>query len=105
MGVSQDIIIFAVALFWVAMSSTWHWLRSRSLMEKWAKANGYKLMKMKLNWFKISPFLTSTHQEVFRIRVRDHSGRERTGWAKCGGFFLGLLVDTVEVEWDSKHRR
>jgi hypothetical protein len=100
MSTNAKIVIVLAALCWVALSSAWHWIRSKYILEKWAKANGFKLLRMKQNWFTISPFLTSKRQETFRISVRDHRGRERKGWAKCGGFFLGFLVDKVEVEWD-----
>ena len=95
------VIILVVALCWVALSITWHWFRSRFLLKKWAEANGYELVKMDMNWFGIAPFVfISRRQEVYRIRVRDHSGRERSGWAKCGGFWLGFVVDKVEVAWN-----
>jgi hypothetical protein len=101
MSGNPKIIIFLVVLCWVALSSIWHWLRSRFLLKKWASANGYELVKMNLNLFSISPFVfISSRQEVYHVRVRDHKGRERSGWAKCGGFWLGFLVNKIEVEWD-----
>jgi hypothetical protein len=101
MSTDTKIIIGLLAGCWVALSTTWHWFRSRVLLSRWARANGFELMRMSIPWFKFSPFLFgSKHQEVYEIRVRDHRGRERHGWAKCGGFFLGFLVDKVEVDWD-----
>jgi hypothetical protein len=41
------------------------------------------------------------HQVVYRLVVRDPTGAERNGWAKLGGFFMGLMVDDVEVAWDA----
>jgi hypothetical protein len=88
-------------LCWVALSLTWHWFRSKFLLRKWAKENGFELVKMNLPWFCSSPFWwTSRRQEVLRIRVRDHNGRERSGWVRCGGWWLGVLVNKIEVEWD-----
>ena len=95
----ENIIIALIAVGCVAFSTTWHWFRSRFLLSQWARANGYELVKLSKPWFKFSPFWTSKRQEVYQIRVRDHRGRERCGWAKCGGYFLGFLVDKVEVEW------
>jgi hypothetical protein len=95
------IILLLVALCWVALSTTWHWFRSRFLLKQWAKANGFELVQMSIPWFKFSPFIfASKRQGVYQIRVRDHRGRERSGWAKCGSFWLGFLVDKVKVEWD-----
>jgi hypothetical protein len=101
MSNDTKIIIILVALGWVAFFTIWHWFRSRVLLKEWAKEHGYELVKMSIPWFKFSPFYVSKHQEVYQIKVRDHSGRERSGWAKCGGFWLGFLVDKVEVEWDT----
>ena len=96
----KNIIIGLIAVCWVALSITWHWFRSRFLLKHWARANGLELLQMRIPWFKCSPFWSSKRQGVYQIRVRDHRGRERRGWAKCGGFWLGFLVDKVEVEWD-----
>lgn len=104
MDTDRTIIVISVGLSWFALTFIWHWFRSKSLLQEWAKKNGLVLIKMNLNLFNFrifSPFLfVSKHQEVLRIRVRDHNGRERNGWAKCGGFWLGFLVNKVEVEWD-----
>lgn len=100
MSTETKIIIVLFAVCWVAFSTTWHWFRSRFLLSRWAKAHGYELVKISIPWSKASPFFYSKRQEVYQIRVRDHQGRERRGWAKCGGYFLGFLVDKVEVEWD-----
>jgi hypothetical protein len=97
---STKVTIFLVVLCSVALSTTWHWFRSRFLLKQWASANGFELVQMSINWYKFGPFLGSKRQEVYQIKVRDHKGRERSGWAKCGGYFLGLLVNEVEVIWD-----
>ena len=98
MSIETNIIIVLVAVGWVALSTSAHWLRSKRLLDKWATANGFTLVKMNMNWSGFGPFLfTSQHQEVYRIKVRDHRGREHSGWAKCGGYWLGFLVDKVEV--------
>jgi hypothetical protein len=94
-------IIILMALCWTALSLTWHWFRSRFLLKKWAKEHGFELVRMDQKKLYLSPFpFPSKHQEIFHIRVRDNKGRERTGWAKCGGFWLGFLVDKIEVEWN-----
>jgi hypothetical protein len=97
---SSKVVMFLVVLCFVAFSTTWHWFRSRFLLKQWARANGFELVQMSINWFKFSPFWGSNRQEVYQIRVRDHRGRERSGWAKCGGYFLGFLVNKIEVIWD-----
>lgn len=101
MGSRTKAIIVLTALCWVVFSSAWHWVRSKFLLKKWAEANGFELVKMDYSWPQLSPFLfISRHQEVYHIKVRDQRGRERSGWAKCGGYWLGFVVNKVEVEWD-----
>jgi hypothetical protein len=51
-------------------------------------------------WFKFDPFYISKNQKAHEIRVGDPRGRDGRGWAKCGGYFLGFLVNKVEVAWD-----
>ena len=50
------------------------------------------------------PFLwtTAQGQTVFRVRVRDGKGNERTGWVRCGGWFWSLMSDNPEVWWDDQ---
>jgi hypothetical protein len=96
----KNIIIALIAVCWVALSTIWHWFRSRFLLKQWARANGFELVQMSIPWFKFSPFWTSNRQETYQIRVLDHRGRERRGWAKCGGYFLGFLINKIEVVWD-----
>ena len=93
----KNIIILSIAGCWFALSTAWHWCRSRSILNQWAVAHGYELVKMSMTWS--GPFWLTTRQAVYRIRVRDRWGRERRGWAKCGGSVLGFLVDKVEVKW------
>jgi hypothetical protein len=102
MSSDRMIIIVLLALGWLVLSKTFHWFRSRFLLEQWARSNGFELLKMSIPWFKSTPFYTSNRQEVYQIIVRDHSGQERSGWARCGGFWLGFLANEVEVKWGSK---
>jgi hypothetical protein len=94
------IIVFLVVLGVMILATIMRWLRSRALVSRWARANGYELVKISMAWFKVSPFLESHRQESYQIRVRDRRGRERCGWAKVGGYFLGFLSNKVEVELD-----
>ena len=67
------------------------------------ESNGYVLKKCRMRIFRIGPFsylATSGKQSVFRIEAVDSEGRLRTGYARVGGFFLGLWQRRVEVRWD-----
>ena len=53
-----------------------------------------------INLGPFSYFGTSGGQSVFKIEAISAEGNERTGYARAGGFFFGLLRDRVEVKWD-----
>ena len=86
------------------VSLTWHFSRSRGMLERWAAENGYQLLSDEYRWISRGPFFWTTGkgQTVYRVSVRDSAGRVRNGWVKCGGFFLGLLSDKVQVRWDEE---
>ena len=74
----------------------------RSILEHWAKSSGFELLSQESCWFFKGPFFfTATRgQDVFRFTIRDTQGRTRSGYAKCGGFWLGTLTDQIDVRWD-----
>jgi hypothetical protein len=95
------IAAFAV-LFFVLI--VWHFSRSRGLLEKWAAANGFRIIESNYRNLVRGPFFwtTSKGQTVYRVTVEDARGQRRSGWVRCGGFFLGLLSDRVTVRWDDE---
>ena len=76
--------------------------RSRAILDNWADRTGLTLVEA--NWSFLWPMsfwlTTSRNQTVYRIKVRDHAGRTRSGWARCGTWFVGLWSDNVDVYWD-----
>jgi hypothetical protein len=94
-------VFFAVAAF-VILGLVWHFGRSSSLLHQWAARNGYHLIRQEYRTFFKGPFFwTSTKgQTVYYVVVEDARGNKRSGWVRCGGWWLGLLSDNVEVRWD-----
>lgn len=77
------------------------WAKRR--IRHWAARNNYKILKCKICLTNIGPFSyfgTSGGQSVFRLEAVNAEGNIRTGYARAGGFFFGLLRDRVEVKWD-----
>ena len=77
------------------------WAKRR--IAQWAKDNNYTVTKCKLCLFGIGPFSyfgTSGGQYIFRIEAMSSEGKVRSGYARAGGFFFGLLRSRVEVKWD-----
>ena len=94
--------IGAVAVL-VYLSLWWHFGRSSSLLHQWAANNGYHIVRQDYRIFAKGPFFwTSTKgQTVYYVVVEDAAGARRSGWVRCGGWWLGLLSDHVEVRWDA----
>ena len=86
----------------VVLSLMWHFGRSQTILQQWADQNGYRIIDQRYRNFFKGPFFwtTSRGQTVYSVTVEDDHGRRRTGWVRCGGWFLGLLSDHVDVRWD-----
>ena len=86
----------------MAVTMTWHFSRSRSVLEQWANRSGYQILHSEYRNFVRGPFFwtTSKGQTVYYVTVRDDTGRVRNGWVRCGGMFLGLMTDEAEVRWE-----
>jgi hypothetical protein len=96
------ILLVAVLVVIGAVRMVWRFRRSDSLLEQWADQNGYRLIVQEYRTLLHGPFFmtTSMGQTVYYVTVEDHGGRQRKGWVRCGGRFLGLFSDNVEVGWD-----
>jgi hypothetical protein len=84
---------------------TWVWSKARaaSMLERWAARSGLRLLSAEHKTFLKGPFFwtASRHQWVYRISVQYPDGAVRQGWARCGGWFLGLWTESVDVRWDA----
>lgn len=91
----------ALAVFLVAML-VWHHSRAGSLLDQWARSNGFTILSREICLFFRGPFFwtTTKGQEVYRIRVRDQAGNPRSGYVRVGGAWLGMMSDHVEARWD-----
>jgi hypothetical protein len=94
--VAAVVVLTALGIYW-----PWHFWRSRQLLEHWAARNGFQIIHSEFRWFFKGPFfLLSRGKTVYRVTVRDHNGRDRSGWVRCGGIWFGLLTDSATVVWD-----
>ena len=72
------------------------------MMSQWAQANGLTLVSEERCWFFKGPFFWTSgkSQMVYYVTVRDPAGRTRHAWVRCGGYFLGMLSDNMDVKWE-----
>jgi hypothetical protein len=97
--------LFALGAVAVLLGLTlwWHFGRSSSLLHQWAEKNGFRIVRQEYRSFFKDPFFwtSSKGQTVYYVVVEDSAGTQRSGWVRCGGWWLGLLSDNVEVRWDA----
>ena len=102
---SGSLTLMILFFAFLAISSiTWHFSRSRSILEQWAAKNGFKILHREYRTIFRGPFsaFTTRGQTVYYVTIRDQQGVERSGWVRCGGILFGLLVDKADVQWDDR---
>ncbi len=95
---SVAIAVF-VTVFW------WFDRRSKVILQKWAEEHGFEITQKKQRYLIFTgPFkfwTNSRNQIIYYFTVRGRDGHERSGWARCGSYFGGVLFsDKIEVRWD-----
>jgi hypothetical protein len=87
----------------VLMLAFWQYGRARTLLQEWMREHGYTILEAERRDLRRGPFFwtTARGQIVYHVVVRDHSGNGRSAWVRCGGWWLGMLSDRVEVVWET----
>jgi hypothetical protein len=105
------VILAAIAIMACGLALTclyWRWRigRARQTLLDWIEANGWELVEMHYCYLK-GPFPVRSKEgtEVFRFAIRDAAGQTRWGYARCGGWIVGVLENTVETQWDDEPPR
>ncbi len=104
MGEIGVVVIVVLVAALAIGGMVWHIRRSEEILRRWAAGSGYEILQSERRWFFRGPFWwrTSEHMEVFRVLVRDGTGRQRSGFVRVGGWFWGLWSDAAKVEWDDE---
>ncbi len=96
--VSVLIVLLIIAIVW------WGYSQSIHIIGRWADRNGLQLVSSsRCYWTLGTPFWAALNQRnrtLYRITVADSVGNRMSGYALCGGAFLGMWSDRVEVKWD-----
>jgi hypothetical protein len=96
-------VLFAIlAIGLVVAGFAWHFSRSKALLKQWASENGFELLHSEYRNFFKGPFFwtTSRGQTVYYVQVSDSAGNVRSGWVRCGSWWMGLMSDKTEVRWE-----
>ena len=95
------LLVVGVAIFAI-LTWVWHFGRARKTLTDWAADGGLELMRAEVRFFRRGPFFwrSAKGHTVYHIVVRDADGQTRSGYARVGGWFLGVLSRQVTVEWE-----
>jgi len=86
----------------VVVSLVWTRDRSLTILNDWARENGFRILSSERRYLRRGPFWwrTGKGQEVFYVTVEEETGEIRSGYVRCGSYFAGLLSSRADVEWD-----
>ena len=89
-------------LVFIVYSTWWRFHRANQMIQDWAARNRFLLLQKRLQIFRYGPFWwrTGKHQLVYHVTIRDCDENIRRAWLRCGGFFLGMMSDHIDVEWE-----
>ncbi|MEO8604264.1 MAG: hypothetical protein ABI629_16935 [bacterium] len=101
----QTFLLVAIAVIGLSVVFDRHRAqRAQAILADWMRENGWQLVSSTRRW--LPPwsllFRVSRYQLVFRVEAHDAQGRRSTGFAVCGGWWLGLFTERVDVRWDDR---
>jgi hypothetical protein len=101
----ENVFVLLGFLFFGALAlsfTRWQLRRGREMLVSWCRRSGLEIASCEHRLLFRGPyFWASKGQVVFRFSARDTAGRLRSGFARCGGFWLGLFTEQVDVRWDA----
>ena len=97
----ETILMFLNTTVFVVLTTIWQFTKSDSLIENWAIENSYQILKQENRLLRRGPFFwtTTKGQVVYYVLLLDPQGNKRNAWVRCGSFWLGVLSDDVEIQW------
>jgi hypothetical protein len=92
------LVVIVLAMFF----GTWHFRRSREMIDRWAAEHAYTIDAVERRYLRAGPFFwrRGRGHEVFHVVVRAPGGAPRGAYVRTGGWFLGQLSEVVAVRWD-----
>jgi len=96
------LLLIVIFLISGTAMTIWTFSRSREILEKWARDNGYELIMSEFRWLRRGRFLwtSSKGQMLYYVKVQTPEEQIRSGWVRCGSFWWGLLSEKAEVRWE-----
>lgn len=75
--------------------------KAKRNVHEWAVRQGFTIIEMEQRLFQKGPFFWTSgkNQVVYYVVMKTPSGK-KGAYVRCGGFWSGLLSDSIEVKWD-----
>ena len=101
---SSLIPLFVVLVILAAGVAVMTFYTYRAVLEKWAEVNEYEILHSENRHFFRGPFFLNMDKRsyVYRLRVRDAEGQERSGWLMCRAVDRDFFSDVEDVRWDDE---
>ncbi len=95
-------IILPIFLILFVGILVWSFSRAETILARWARRNGYEVLRAKFLFFGGKAFWWRRGRGhfVYYVTIRNAQGHIRRAYVRCGSWLLGLLSDHVTVEWD-----
>ena len=99
-----SLLIFPVLIAVAIGSYLWRKSRAEKMLFGWAAQNALRLIAYERRSFLRGPFFWTSGRSrvVYRVTVQLPDGCILNCWVRCGGWFLGMLSDNVDVRWDAQ---
>jgi hypothetical protein len=95
----EGLLVLSVLLL-ALFSAYWADRKARAMITVWAGESGMRVLQLEQRWFRRGPFTWNSgkSQLVFHVTVL-HEGARRSAFIRCGGWFLGMLSEQMDVRW------
>ena len=94
----MDVIIGSIIVGLLVLSLyAWRFYRAKSMLEKWAVQNGYRIIRRRYRWPFWIPLMRGP--TMYFVMIEDENGERHSARVTCGGAFFGLFSDRVAVNW------
>ena len=73
--------------------------RCQLLIAQWASRGGWDLIGCRRCFFGARPFGFLPGMPIYRVELKNRSGRQREAYVRCGDLTWSILSDALAVEW------
>ena len=89
------LLILLIAYFFIRIFTS----ANRSI-RNWSENNEIKIIGKQLKLFELGPFDRAWNQPIYKLRVENKFGEQKTVWVRCGKG--GLNADNLEVKFNGE---